>query len=250
MNIRPIVLLVPLLALAVAYFAWDAGVLQEPEPVAEQKVSIQDAALMPDNPNFGPPPTEVENPTVVLDTSGDSGCEVVTHYMANGDGTVRELYSCEPENPKEKHPYASYSSDALETLAYSDAKAAEVLGVRLRDKDLAKSMSLMIRASALSGGDTAPILYSFSIYPHPHEIDGEPVVKTIRAKFVLSAVADLLSGETSFAGSWEERVREYSSDPETEIASLYKQALRVIEEMRQIELEVTGASTIGGQDDA
>ncbi|MGI9272176.1 MAG: hypothetical protein ACR2QT_10405, partial [Woeseiaceae bacterium] len=144
----------------------------------------------------------------------------------------------------------SYSSDALESLAYSDAKAAEVLGVRLRDKDLAKSMSLMIRSSALSSGDTGPILHFFHIYPHPHSIDGVPVQKTVRTKFVLSAIVDILSSDSNYTGKWEDRIREYSPDPEAEIAQLYEQALRIIEEMRQIELEVTGYSTIGGQGDA
>ena len=250
MKTRPLHLLLPILVLAVGYFALDAGFLQGSAPLPEATVSNPGSTIVPSNANFAPPPIEVEEQTLVFDTSRDGGCEIVTHYMPNGDGTVQELYSCVPLQPKEKHPYETYSNAALESLAYSDARAAEILGIRLRDKDLAKSMSLMIRASALSGGDTAPIYQTFNMYPHSHEIDGAPVVKTIRTKFVLSAVADLLSGETFLAGRWEDEVRRYSSDPEAEIAFLYKQALRVIEEMRQIESEVTGYSTIGGQGDA
>lgn len=248
MNTRPLFLLVPVLALAVGYFAWDARfVAKAPDPV-----SVTDAVdpLDPAVTNLTRPSPIVASPPVEFETSKDGGCEIVTHYMAKGDGTVLELLACERLIPKEKHAYESYSSGALESLAYSDAKAAEVLGVRLRDRDLAKSISLMIRASALMGGETTPIFQSFNMYPHSHEIDGAPVVKTIRTKFVLSAVADLLGGDTFYAGLWEDRIREYSSDPEAEIAMLYEQALRIIEEMRQIELEVTGSSTIGGQGDA
>jgi hypothetical protein len=250
MKTRPLHLLVPILVLAVGYFAWDAGFLKGSAPRPEATVSNPGSAILPSNPNFAPPPAEAEKPTVVFDTSREGGCEIVTRHMPNGDGTALELYSCEPLKPKEKHPYESYSSAALESLAYSDAKAAEILGVRLRDKDLAKSMSLMIRASALQGGDTGPVLHFFHIYPHPHAIDGVPVKKAIRAKFVLSAVADLLSGDTYYTGLWEDRIRQYSSNPETEIALLHEQALQIVGEMRQIELEVTGSSEIGGRDDA
>ena len=248
MKTRTLFLFVPVVALATGYLAWDARfVAKAPDPVA-----VADAVnpLDPARTKPSRPSPIVASPPVEFETSEESGCEIVTHYMAKGDGTVLELLACERLNPREKHPYETYSSAALETLAYSDAKAAEVLGVRLRDKDLAKSMSLMIRSSALLGGDTAPIFQSFNMYPHSHEIDGAPIVKTIHTKFVLSAVADLLSGDTFYAGLWEDRIRAYSSDPEAEIALLYDQALRIIDEMRQIELEVTGSSTIGGQGDA
>lgn len=251
MKTRPLFVMVPLLALVTGYFAWDARFASQPpdpDSIAESPDSLD--ALEPAATNRNRPSPIVASPPVEFTSSQDDGCEIVTRYIANGDGTVRELISCERLNPKQKHPYESYSNEALEALAYADAKAAEVLGIRLRDRDLAKSMSLMIRASALQGGDSKPLVQFFNSYPHAHEIDGVPVAKTIRTKFVLSAVVDLLSADTFYAGPWEDKVRRYSSDPESEIAQLYQQAIQIIEEMRQIELEVTGSSTIGGQGDA
>lgn len=248
MKTRPLFVIVPVLALVTGYFAWDwrvADDLPDPVAIAESPDSFEPAAS-----NQTRPTAIVASPPVEFETSQDGGCEIVTRYIANGDGTVRELLACERLNPKQKHPYESYSNEALEALAYADAKAAEVLGIRLRDRDLAKSMSLMIRASALQGGDSTPIVQLFNMYPQAHEVDGAPVAQAIRAKFVLSAVVDLLSSDTFYAGEWEEKVRRYSSDPEAEIALLYQQAIQIIEEMRQIELEVTGSSTIGGQGDA
>ena len=253
MNIRPLHLLVPVLVLAAGYFAWDAGVLRESprNPAAATVLPAEPAA---DNTRIAQLAAETEsNPqrrAVAVEKPADPGCEMRTMYLPMGDGTVTELVQCVAQNAVEKHPYERYSNAALESLAYSDAKAAEILGVRLRDRDEAKAMSLMLRASALSGGDTAPILHYFHIYPHPHAVDGVPVPKVIRTKFVLSAVADLLGGDTFYAALWEDRVRQYSPDPDAEIAELYEQAIRIIEEMRQIELQVTGSSTIGGQGDA
>ena len=252
MNIRPLHLLVPALLLAAGYFAWDAGILSDARQ--DPAATVQPAAAAREIAHSEPPGADAvggaESPTVVFQTEGDTACEIQTVYLALGDGTVKELYQCVRPNAEEKHPYERYSNAALESLAYSDAEAAEVLGVRLRERDEAQAMSLMLRASALRGGDPAPILHYVQVYPQPHAVDGEPVAKTIRTKFVLSAVADLLSGDTFYTALWEERIRQYSSDPETEITQLYEQAIRIIEEMRQIELQVTGYSTIGGQDDA
>ncbi|MGI9271246.1 MAG: hypothetical protein ACR2QT_05685, partial [Woeseiaceae bacterium] len=146
MKTRPVFLLVPALALAVGFFVWDARfVATAPDPVSTvESNDLFDPAVI----NRNQPSAIVASPPVEFETSQDGGCEIVTRYIAKGDGTVLELLDCVRTNPKEQHPYKSYSSDALESLAYSDAKAAEVLGVRLRDKDLAKSMSLMIRSSA------------------------------------------------------------------------------------------------------
>ena len=41
-------------------------------------------------------------------------------------------------------------------------------------------------------------------------------------------------------------IREHSQDPERELALLDERARQMLEEMRQIQLEVTGSSTIGG----
>ena len=241
MKTRLLVLLVPVTALAVGYFAWtpgDRSQNSEPITTTERPAPVPDAAAEP------------ENPLTAANGLDESGCEIVTHYLPKGDGTVTEAYSCEPLQDEPGHPYESYSSAALETLAYSDAKAAEILGMRLREDDEARAMSLILRASALSDGDTSPIVLYRQAYPRPTAVNGKPVKRTHRVKFVLSVVTDLLSTDTYHAAPWEGRIRQYSEDPDREIEQLNERALQIIEDMRRIQLDVTGISTIGGLDDA
>jgi hypothetical protein len=122
--------------------------------------------------------------------------------------------------------------------------------MRLRDEDEEAAMSLIFRASALSGGNAGPILAFSNAYPHPSSIDDVPVRKTVHKKFVMSAVADMLGAPVTGLDFWEDRIREWSSDPEKEIAMLHTQARKIVDEMRQIQLDITGSSNIGGQDDA
>ena len=181
---------------------------------------------------------------------GTKDCTVVSRYLLREDGTTAELYSCEPNSPDAKKPYESYSNDALASLAYSDAAAAEILGMRLRDEDEDAALSLIFRASALSNGSAAPILAFSNAYPHPSSVNDVPVLKTIYKKFVMSTVADMLGAPVNNLDYWEERVRNSSSNPERDIASLQARARKIVDEMRQIQMEVTGFSNIGGQDDA
>jgi hypothetical protein len=67
---------------------------------------------------------------------------------------------------------------------------------------------------------------------------------------VLAAVADLLGTDTRYTAPWEYEIRRYSSDPETEIAMLQAQAVRIVADLRQIQLDITGSTNIGGQGDA
>lgn len=246
MNTRKLWLLVPVVALAAGYIVWapgegDVDAITPNEPGSAAAMSAPGLAAPPVAVVGGPEPgADIDAP----------GCELVEHYLPAGDGTLIRVLACEADNAPQRHPYESYSTAALESLAYADAKAAAVLGMRLRDVDEAKAMSLMLRASALAGGDTAPIFQYVNAYPQPTSIDEVPVRKTVHTKFVLSAVADLLSDNTHYASHWEGIIRAYSTDPDTEIAMLQAQARRIVAEMREIQLNVTGSATIGGQGDA
>lgn len=249
MKTRSLLLLVPVAALAITYFTWEpgnSGSTAEPGSADEIPTSAGTQITAPTTPN----PIVAAETAPVGDSTVERGCELLTHYLPVGDGTVVEAVSCEPISPVEQHPYGAYSSAALESLAYSDAKAAEILGMRMSERDEARALSLILRSSALSGGDVAPILLYSQSYPEPSAVDGVPVRKTIHTKFVLSSVVDLLSTDTQYAAPWEDVIRRYSSDPDVEIAMLRKQANRIVAEMRQIQLDVSGTSNIGGQGDA
>jgi hypothetical protein len=249
MKTRSLFLLVPVAAVAIAWLSWGprnsggnadpAGPYETPSPAATE-IARQTAQE----------PTAVRNPAPVADATTGQGCDLVTYYVPVGDGTVQEAFACVPPDPAEQHAYESYSSAALESLAYADAKAAEVLGMRRRERDEARAVSLFLRSSALSGGDITPILRYSQSYPEPSAINGVPVRKTIQTKYVLSAVADLLSTDTQYAVPWENEIRRYSTDADQEIAMLQARARRIVAEMRQIELDVTGSSSLGGQGDA
>ncbi len=173
-------------------------------------------------------------------------CTIVTHYLPNDDGTTTEVASCEPNEPRQEHPYASYPIEALESLAYADAKAAEILSMRLLQSDGEAAMSLALRATALAGGDATPIVAYANAYPEPTAVNGVPVRQTVHVRYVLATVTRLLGDPRHSVPYFEAIIREHSTDPEREIAMLEVRAREMIEEMRQIQLEVTGSSTIGG----
>jgi hypothetical protein len=250
MKTKMLYLLAPLGVLAVTYLAWEPGTGPVERLKSDESVSASASTEQTPTGQAAPPQVPGTVAVAAVDQVQSSDCDVTTHYVSQGDGTVGELYSCGSETPTARHPYESYSNETLESLAYADAKAAAVLGMRLRDSNEARAMSLMLRAAALADGDTAPILQYFNAYAHPSAIDGVPVRKTIHTKFVLSAVADLLSDDSNMVAPWEEKIRRYSSDPETEIALLHERAREIVGQMRQIQLDVTGSSNIGGQGDA
>ena len=140
MNTRAIIALTAVAAVAGAgaYLGWGQPDTQEQNPVSTSKNIV---GLANDTGADSRPDQNFAEPLAVSEIQ-PPGCTIVTHYLPNGDGTVTEVFSCKPEKPKEKHPYESYSNAALESLAYSDARAAGVLSMRLRYKDEEAAMSL------------------------------------------------------------------------------------------------------------
>ncbi len=62
----------------------------------------------------------------------DRNCTVKVHYIETSPGVTTTAYSCEP-NEVRQGPYDEYSNETLAELAYSDADAAELLGIRKDD---------------------------------------------------------------------------------------------------------------------
>jgi hypothetical protein len=255
MKTRSLLLLVPVVALAITCLALRPG---EPgghtETAAVDRTSTHALNVTPALTAPGTATdttTDTASDTVsVADAAVDRACQIETHYLPHGDGTVIGAETCVSTSPAEPHAYESYSNAALASLAYADAKAAEVLGMRLRDTDEVQAISLVLRSAALADGDVTPILLFSRAYGRPDSVDGVPARKTIQTKFVLAAVADLLGTDTHYIAPWENEIRRYSSDPETEIAMLQAQAVRIVADLRQIQLDITGSTNIGGQGDA
>lgn len=181
---------------------------------------------------------------------GGPACTITRHYASRPDGTSAEAISCQPAGARAPQPYERYPAGALESLAYADADAARILGMRLIEDDATAALSLVVRAAALAGGDPAPIRYFSSAYPHPVSINGVPQPRTVRVKYVLATVVALLGDETAASAGWESVIRAHSQDPEAELGRLNARARAIVDAMRRIQVEVSGTSTIGGQGDA
>ena len=228
---------------ALFYTAW-APEQQHPETPQLTNAPVAGAAGQA-SPARGESPRDAGRRAAV-DEAGAPNCTLITRYLPKGDGTVAEALSCERVKPSEQHPYANYSSEALASLAYADPGAAEILSMRLRATETEAAMSYALRATALLGGDATPIVAYSNAYPGPTAIDGVPVRNTVHVKYVLAAVTSLLGDPRHSLPYFEAIIRAHSQDPEKEIALLDTRAHEIIGEMRRIQLDVTGSSTIGG----
>ena len=179
----------------------------------------------------------------------ETDCTITRRYLPAPDGTAIETIACDPLSVAEPHPYTHYTNAALESLAYADADAARILGMRLIEKDRAASLSLVIRAAALAGGDPAPLQLYSNAYPDPEAVDGVPQPSVVRLKYVLASVVALLNEDRTAKNAWEPVIRAHARDPDGELARLQAQALDIVAEMRQIQVEVEGQATIGGPGD-
>jgi hypothetical protein len=179
-------------------------------------------------------------------SGGSASCLINDDYLDSADGTVVRVRACRQANQPSAHPYEQYPEDALASLAFADAKAAEVLGMRLRERDPAAALRLIFRSAALAGGDTAPIRRYANAYPQPVAIDGMPVSDTVRMKFVLAAVAEILGDDASGREVWEAVIRRHSSDADTEIELLNDRTSRIVARMQRVREQVGSTPKTGG----
>ena len=245
MKTLPGVLLCVLAAATASYWVWQTAATDGTvSPVAEDPNN----ALQAPDPQYADLRSNVAAPGRA--DVDPRGCKILRQQLPSDDGTAVETFSCERDSAAGAHPYRHYPSGALESLAYADATAAEILAMRLIESDPAASLSLVMRAAALAGGDPAPVVRYSNAYPRPVAIDGVPQEQTVRVKYVLAAVTALLGHESGAPAHWETVIRAHSADPERELSQLQARAREIVAEMRQIEIEVAGDSTIGGQGDA
>lgn len=151
-------------------------------------------------------------------------------------------FSCNPS------AYEDYSTEALESLAYGDADAASVLAHRLRHSDYPRALRLALRSVSLSGGDVSTIV-SATLWRPLQDENGEPSVAGFAQAYVLhSLIRRIRSSTTNIPVSFELNIRKLSDDPDALLDDLDDVVERLLDDVHQIELEVTGGSTIGGDD--
>lgn len=161
-------------------------------------------------------------------------------------GDVREPRRCVPDHPAEPDPYESFGSDTLANMAYGDAHAAEVLGLRLLSSDEmfqeALGLTLLYRSVALSG-DTEALRKAIGKRYAYTSIDGAVQTGNLKQLLILSIVGKTLGDERFQPESVESLLLSAHTNPDT-IAALRVGAVKVLEQMAEIQTEVTGNSTI------
>ncbi len=144
--------------------------------------------------------------------------------------------------------YEDYSTEALESLAYGDADAASTLAFRLRHSDYPRGLKLALRSAALGGGDVSTLI-SATYWRSLHDENGEPSLAGFAQAYVLhSLIRRIRDSATNISATYEQSIRQLSDDPVAVLDQLDVVVEQLLEEARQIELEVTGNSTIGGDD--
>ncbi len=198
----------------------------------------------------------VESPEPVVTEADEHRADAATIFprkinraCKNGFTVERNLagdfqgYSCN------RSAYENYSNAALESLAYGDAEAASVLAYRLRHSDYPRALRLAIRAAALSGGDVSALISATSWRPLQDE-NGEPSLSGFAQAYVLhSLIERIRSSSYKKPGMYETNIRRISDKPDEMLDDLDDIVDQLLDDARQIELDVIGNSTIGGDDD-
>ena len=171
----------------------------------------------------------------------DRNCSVRAHYVETSPGITAKAYSCEPD-PKPAHPYESYSNQALAVLAYSDAQAARILGLR-SVANHEEALQWFARAAALLDGDPEPLLFYSNLYAGSSAVNGEAVAKTHRDRLALAIAARRLDEDSGDVDFWMWQVQSHFTSPAAIIDDAEAEADRIISHIRDIQITVIGRSS-------
>jgi hypothetical protein len=193
------------------------------------------------------PSKQDDDVDIALGGSWDSSnCTFVPVQVVKAStGELVEAIDCRRSSPKPVHAYEAYASEALESLAYADPIAALVLGRRLAANEPEKAWDLMIRASALLGGDSRPIKWLATNSFNRVTSEGEMVTETIQLRYVLDTLAKRLENRSEQSFDFREHFLR-SSLSSTDFSRMDGMVDSLLEKMKAIEEETTGNSTIGG----
>lgn len=146
--------------------------------------------------------------------------------------------------------YWDYTTETLEQMVYADAEAARVLAHRLKDTDYPRALRLALRSAALSGGDVTAIMEARHWRPINHS-NGDVDIAGLSQAYVLESLArQIRDGHYDNTTQLGTRLWNFADGPGTTIERLDELVRRLYDDVRRIELDVTGQSTIGGDSDA
>lgn len=141
------------------------------------------------------------------------------------------------------HPYAEYSADTLEVMAYNDAEAARLLGLTTYEQDPAQAFQWTLRAAALAGDNEALISFANTFAP-PIRIGDQAVLQNYRESYIIAVVADAVGPTNDNEDRMDPLMREAFPNPDEIMQRLRPIADAHIRRMREIQRDVTGTITI------
>ena len=178
------------------------------------------------------------------DVRKDRPCTIELRYVTDADGTT-EAYVCTPNEPEADNPYENWDADTLAALAYGDAQAAAVLGLRhvISDDPLEEvlGLALLYRSVALSGN---PAVFKKAIGARYAviKVDSKPQLHNLRQLTVFAMIASRLGDDTLHPAHYVDRLRQSLSAEELDTLSMGVAA--ILETMAAIQTEATGDTTI------
>lgn len=188
-----------------------------------------------------------ETPPVV-GVRKDRGCRVELRDYVTTDGEMFAAYSCTPLEPPSEHPYARYTDEALEALAYGDAEAAARLGQRLAGENPEKAYQLLIRATALDG-DPRHLAWLADAFYSRYRVDGQLQIDNVMRQYEIAALStrfgedpgtpEILRDELIDAGIGSDQIERLDDRVE-----------RLLDQIRDIQVSVFGEIRHGGRGDA
>lgn len=176
----------------------------------------------------------------------DDCTNVTVQVLKASTNELVDALDCQRSSPKPIHAYEAYSNEALESLAYSDPIAALVLGRRLALLEPESTWDLMIRSSALLGGDTRPVRWlATHSFNQVRTASGEVATDTMQRRYVLDSVARKLENNPDQSFDF----REYylrGTLTDAEFDRLDRRVDALLDQMKVIEEERTGNNTFEG----
>lgn len=173
----------------------------------------------------------------------DKECVRETVYHVDPDtGATRESQQSTCTRTKPDHPYRSYTTEALETLAYSDPVAAVVLAKRMSEnsENVHKIVDMNMRATALSDGQWVHLQSLANQRFSGVSVNGEPDVRSIHARFVLETVIDNFRTDGGHREQWLQDIEDTYVIPASDVAQLEHTADLYMQRIRQIRRDVMG----------
>lgn len=254
MNIKPALTAALCLSAVVLLYQHHSDAPQHPlhtqTPPSSPEIAAAAVGILPNEQSAtvaaGNEATEI---VMGLRVRKDRNCRVELKDYVTPDGEMFSAYSCTSTTPATPHHYAEYNNETLAGMSYADADAAALLGQRLIASDTGKSYELLIRASALDGGNLEHIAWLSDQAFSAVEIDGEPHIENLQRRYELAALAARLGGGPELSDTLRSQLSSLGIEP-SQLQQLDATADALLKTMLHIQQQVIGESTLGGQGDA